>query len=190
MIRWLILECATPVCAARPPSTGVPMQGWNKKYDEWVEEVGCASENPEHLVVPNKTKSKGGASHAGASKFDYAKPQVRSVGHTAKSRDIFCSELVTFHVILGTVQISIAIPGTLKQQLIEDHDTVKQDKNIPMPRSPCIINILDSYKEHAKQNSTMTPDIDEQVAHGIRNYFDRTLALVSLLLFRCLLCAA
>jgi hypothetical protein len=53
------------------------MQGWNKKYDEWVEEVGCASENPEKLIIPNKTRPKGGASHAGASKFDYAKPQVR-----------------------------------------------------------------------------------------------------------------
>jgi hypothetical protein len=78
------------------------------------------------------------------------------------------------------MQISIAIPGQLKQQLIEDHDTVKQDKNIPMPRSPCIISILDSYKEHARQQQSTTPDIDEQVAHGIRNYFDRTLALVRL----------
>lgn len=67
--------------------TDATVQGWNKKYDEWVEEVGCASENPESLIVPNKTKPKGGASHAGASKFDLAKPQVRSLDHAPASSD-------------------------------------------------------------------------------------------------------
>lgn len=92
-----------------------------------------------------------------------------------------CGSFVSCISTPGHVQISIAIPGMLKQQLIEDHDAVKEDKNIPMPRTPCIISILDAYKEYARkqsQQSQTTPDIDEQVAHGIRNYFDRTLALV------------
>lgn len=71
-MRDCLLECTHQV---QPVASTV--QGWNKKYDEWVEEVGCALENPESLIIPNKTKPKGGAAHAGAGKYDYAKPQVR-----------------------------------------------------------------------------------------------------------------
>lgn len=74
------VSCSQP--DIQPATAATTVQGWNKKYDEWVEEVGCASENPESLIIPNKTKPKGGASHAGASKFDYAKPTVRSLRHT------------------------------------------------------------------------------------------------------------
>jgi hypothetical protein len=83
------------------------------------------------------------------------------------------------HVIPIAMQITIAIPGPLKQQLISDHDCIKQNKNVPMPRTPCILDILEKYTQHAQeQTKTTTPDVEEQVAHGIRNYFDRTLALV------------
>ena len=54
------------------------MQGWNKKYDEWVEEIGCVSDPPEKMTVPNKSKSKpkGTPAQSGKAHTDLGKPQV------------------------------------------------------------------------------------------------------------------
>ena len=59
--------------------TLVDTQGWNKKYDEWVEEIGCASDTPEKMNIPNKSKSKpkGAPSQSGKPHTDLGKPQVR-----------------------------------------------------------------------------------------------------------------
>ena len=55
------------------------VQGWNKKYDEWVEEIGCASDPPEKMNIPNKSKAKpkGAPMLAGKAHTDLGKPQVR-----------------------------------------------------------------------------------------------------------------
>lgn len=80
------------------------------------------------------------------------------------------------------LQTFITIPEPLKQQLVKDHDAVRKNRNIRMPRSPCVLDILDSFKEHASEQQPPAPDIDEQVASGICNFFDRALALVRSLL--------
>lgn len=83
------------------------------------------------------------------------------------------------HYAVPNMQISMAIPGALKQQLIKDHDAIKEGKNIPMPRSPCVCTILDRYKANARDRAKgTTPDVEEQVANGLRSYFDKTLAVV------------
>lgn len=77
------------------------------------------------------------------------------------------------------MQISMAIPAALKQQLIKDHDAIKEGKNIPMPRTPCVHDILERYKANARERAKgTTPDVEEQVANGLRSYFDKTLAVV------------
>lgn len=34
------------------------LQGWNKKYDEWVEEIGCRTDNPDEEPLLNNKKAK------------------------------------------------------------------------------------------------------------------------------------
>ena len=34
------------------------VQGWNKKYDEWVEEIGCRSNNPDQEPLQNNKRQK------------------------------------------------------------------------------------------------------------------------------------
>jgi MRG len=87
------------------------------------------------------------------------------------------------------VQISIAIPPTLKQQLVLDHDTIKKgSKLLPLPRSPCVEEVLSAYITSMQQKGRSDSDA-EQVAFGLRAYFDRSLALVrSLPLLLQLLC--
>ena len=76
------------------------------------------------------------------------------------------------------MQISIAIPPALKQKLVEDHDAIKKEgKLLPLPRTPCVEEVLAAYvKSRPKQPAADTDA--EQVANGLRTYFDRSLALV------------
>ena len=78
----------------------------------------------------------------------------------------------------GLMQISLAVPPTLKQQLVVDHDTIKKEsKVVPLPRTPCVEEILTAYSK-GKQNRGVVDSNAEQVANGLRTYFDRSLALV------------
>ena len=78
------------------------------------------------------------------------------------------------------MQMSLAIPPKLKQQLVADHDAIKKEgKLLPLPRAPCVEEILAAYsKAHTRKG---VPDsVAEQIANGLRTYFDRSLALVRL----------
>lgn len=84
------------------------------------------------------------------------------------------------------MQISLAIPPKLKQQLVAEHDAIKKEaKLLPLPRAPCVEEILAAYSTaHSKKG---VPDSDaEQVANGLRVYFDRCLALVRFSSVTCL----
>lgn len=75
------------------------------------------------------------------------------------------------------LQISLAIPPALKQQLVADHDTIKKEgKLLPLPRSPCVEEILASYAKSRQKRGGIDSEA-EQVANGLRTYFDRCLAL-------------
>lgn len=76
------------------------------------------------------------------------------------------------------VQISLAVPPPLKQQLVADHDTIKNEsKLVPLPRRPCVEEILTSYAKSKQKRGDVDADA-EQVSNGLRTYFDRCLALV------------
>ena len=80
-------------------------------------------------------------------------------------------------------QISLAVPPPLKQQLVADHDTIKNDsKVVPLPRRPCVEEILTSYAKSKQKRGDVDVDA-EQVANGLRAYFDRSLALVRVFCF-------
>jgi hypothetical protein len=81
---------------------------------------------------------------------------------------------------LCDAQISLAIPPALKQKLVEDHDAVrKEGKVLPVPRTPCVEEVLASYVRSRPASATADTDA-QQVANGLRTYFDRSLALVRL----------
>jgi hypothetical protein len=75
------------------------------------------------------------------------------------------------------MQISLAVPPALKQQLVADHDTIKKEgKLLPLPRSPCVEEILASYAKSRQKRGGIDSEA-QQVANGLRTYFDRCLAL-------------
>lgn len=76
------------------------------------------------------------------------------------------------------MQISLAIPPELKQHLVMDHDAIKKEgKLLNLPRQPNVEDILASYMK-AQQRSGRVDHDAEQVANGLRTYFDRSLGLV------------
>ena len=101
----------------------------------------------------------------------------RFAGCTLPCKKVAVEHLGT-HTRPWLVQISLAIPPELKQHLVMDHDAIKKEgKLLSLPRQPNIEDILSSYMK--AQQKRGHPDHDaEQVANGLRTYFDRSLGLV------------
>lgn len=135
----------------------VHYMGWSKKHDEWVEETGMSTYNPDSAMTrPGGAPGTKGRAGAGPGKVGMAapgKPQIK---------------------------MSLAIPAVLKKQLVADHDAVKGGATLPLPRAPTVNDILESYVARAAAARGGAADEEEQVAHGLRSYFDRALALVLL----------
>ena len=75
--------------------------------------------------------------------------------------------------------MSIAIPAVLKKQLVDDHDAVKNKNVVPLPKRPCVNDILQQYVDQASRTKGGgTVDEEQQVANGLRAYFDRCLFMV------------
>ncbi|KAF5835603.1 MRG-domain-containing protein [Dunaliella salina] len=81
------------------------------------------------------------------------------------------------------VGLDIEVPPLLKKYLVEDFEQVAEGgKLVPLPRSPCVAELMDRYVAEARTGRTGSVDAEEEVAHGLMTYFDK--ALPVMLLYR------
>ncbi|KAG2437743.1 hypothetical protein HYH02_011119 [Chlamydomonas schloesseri] len=87
------------------------------------------------------------------------------------------------------LQLELDISPILKKALLDDYDAVVTDgRLVPLPRSPCVADLLRRYAEHtsevaaAAHVSQAGAGIAAEVATGLRGYFDK--ALMAVLLYR------
>ncbi|CAO1636171.1 unnamed protein product [Sympodiomycopsis kandeliae] len=78
-------------------------------------------------------------------------------------------------------EIKIVIPDSLKVQLVDDWENVtKKDLLVPLPKKPCVKDVLKSYREHVvdkkKNHSSKTSmAVVDEVLSGLELYFDKAL---------------
>ncbi|GFR44980.1 hypothetical protein Agub_g6290, partial [Astrephomene gubernaculifera] len=83
------------------------------------------------------------------------------------------------------LHLELDISPVLKKALLDDHDAVVTDaKLVPLPRSPCVAEVLRRYCEHVAEvgGSAGGGHVAAEVAGGLRSYFDK--ALMAVLLYR------
>lgn len=126
--------------------------GWNKKWDEWVEQTGLQRA---HTGQANNAK-RGGRGQAGAGQ-KRRRPEDGPAGEAA------------------SVAIDLEVPAALKQQLLAEYDAVHDDhKLVPLPRQPNVGDILDQYLQYAMGKQT-SAEAEEDMVAGLKLYFDKAL---------------
>lgn len=123
--------------------------GWNKKFDEWVEESGMKK--------------------APAAPTPAAKAKKAKDGKAAKAKK------QTNAAEAGPVQFAVHIPAVLKVRMLEDYDMIKKEsKMVPLPRKPNVHEILALYVRDAFDRNG-SADVEDDLAAGLKLYFDKAL---------------
>lgn len=127
--------------------------GWNKKWDEWVEETGLQKNQGADGSGGKKIRRSGGQG-------GLKKRRLDEIGGAS---------------VESSVQLDLEIPAALKKILVEDHEAVVSGgRLVPLPRRPTVHEVLQQYVEEAvvARNSA---DTEDEIAHGLRTYFDKAL---------------
>ncbi|KJE91316.1 hypothetical protein CAOG_02469 [Capsaspora owczarzaki ATCC 30864] len=174
----------------------VHYNGWNKKWDDWVDETRILKWNDENLArqrtlaasqeskkkleqpavkpVEKKIRKEDGTAAASVSTSSRAARRKPRTDDTLEAE----SEAAT------RIEIRITIPENLKRLLVDDWDYVtRQKKLVTLPRTPTVEQILQKFKAtQLEQHDNTSADVLDEVIDGLTLYFDR--ALSKLLLYR------
>ncbi|CBQ68343.1 related to Chromo domain protein MRG15 [Sporisorium reilianum SRZ2] len=184
---------------------------WKKTWDEWVPETRLLKYNDENLArkatledaaksgsltsssssssAADKGSAGAGAAGAGAKRArdsDAHADRKGTARGSKRSRDTVEAE----DDFLKRPEVKISLPDELKLQLVDDWENItKKGHLVPLPRKPCVKDILDDYKKlylsskrpdpssstsssGAKHRS---PQVVDEVLKGLKLYFDRSL---------------
>lgn len=173
----------------------VHYDGWKKTWDEWVPETRLLKHNDENLArkatLQEAAKAgslissaeKSAASTSAASSLKRAKdselPDRKSASRgTKRSREHVEAE----EEFLKRPEVKISLPDELKLQLVDDWENItKNGQLVPLPRNPCVKDILDDYRKHylaskrSDPSKQRSPQLVDEVLKGLKLYFDRSL---------------
>ncbi|CDR99517.1 hypothetical protein, partial [Sporisorium scitamineum] len=178
----------------------VHYDGWKKTWDEWVPETRLLKYNDENLArkatleeaaksgsltsSSSSTADKAASTGAGAKRgrdSDAHADRKNMARGSKRSRDTVEAE----EEFLKRPEVKISLPDELKLQLVDDWENItKKGELVPLPRKPCVKDILDDYKKHylsSKRDTSASgakhrsPQVVDEVLKGLKLYFDRSL---------------
>jgi len=80
----------------------------------------------------------------------------------------------------SAIMLEVDLPPVLKQQLLDGYDAiVEEGKLVPLPRKPNVEQLLQRYVADAQQHRGSS-ESEEELALGLRSYFDKSLQVVLL----------
>jgi len=140
-------------------------QGWNDRWDEWVDESRLLKYNDENRALQAKIRMEG-------KKLGKRKDRKDGSGKSIKKRRDLTPGGNEKEPSL--IKVEINIPQPLKMKLIHDWEHVINQKHlVPLPRNPNVSQLLQSYL-NSKQNNSGKGEYDA-VVEGIKAYFDKSL---------------
>jgi len=156
----------------------VHYQGWNKNWDEWVDEARVHQYNETNVASMKdqrvQSKAKGINS---ARKAKLTSQQSQANISTISSQGSVSDSIVVEpeEPVHPEKEVKIKIPDELKNWLIDDDNNVKNKKLTILPAKTTISTILKDFVTY-KKNSTKTPGDKEVIFNeltlGIRDYFN------------------
>jgi mortality factor 4-like protein 1 len=75
----------------------------------------------------------------------------------------------------------LTLPATLQRRLLDDLDMIEERKLLPLPRTPCIRQVLDMFVASRGKRSKQEQDEVVEMVQGLTAFFD--MALPRMLLF-------
>ncbi|GMM38106.1 Eaf3 protein [Saccharomycopsis crataegensis] len=170
-------------------------KGWKASWDEWVGDDRVLELNQENVQLQKHLKDSVLAStKAVANNNDNVKETGKPDGksdeteHKGGRRKRGYEEIEKPEDYHKKPEIYFAMSGTLKALLVNDWEYVtKNHQLVPLPRTPCVVQILKDFKNHYTQTNkkkltSVDKDILDEVLSGLRLYFDN--ALGHILLYR------
>eukprot|EP00201_Polytomella_parva_P021817 CAMPEP_0175042500 /NCGR_PEP_ID=MMETSP0052_2-20121109/2605_1 /TAXON_ID=51329 ORGANISM="Polytomella parva, Strain SAG 63-3" /NCGR_SAMPLE_ID=MMETSP0052_2 /ASSEMBLY_ACC=CAM_ASM_000194 /LENGTH=255 /DNA_ID=CAMNT_0016305333 /DNA_START=172 /DNA_END=936 /DNA_ORIENTATION=+ len=129
--------------------------GWNKKYDEWVESS-----------ITRSIHSTNDGQGLGTSNVKLAL-QKKLIPKEKFPRPSLSS---------SAIPLDLEMPLNLKKVLLDDYDANCSDgKSSPLPRHPSICDALSRYvDDYVSENGSETLVLAEEVSAALRLYFDRS----------------
>ncbi|MEW5306783.1 MAG: hypothetical protein WDW36_009221 [Sanguina aurantia] len=169
--------------------------GWNKKYDEWVEATGFTRPAVSETALVAATPAPATAPPQRAPKkllqknFQQTSTTQRRLDELGGGTVVGISAAEASGpgasgASLGSCALGLEVefPLVLKQQLVADYDLIVEDGLlVPLPRQPCVSEVLQRYVTEA--NAFRGSSVNEaELASGLTSYFDKSLH--ALLLYR------
>ncbi|KAI8343730.1 MRG-domain-containing protein [Chlamydoabsidia padenii] len=164
------------------PLYKIHYQGWNKKWNEWVNDSRILNWNSANLDLQKQVK---------ALYLNEAKSKKHPTNKTTpmkRKREVRTEKIEENDDNFKLPELLLDIPQALKCQLVDDWENITLHQQlVPLPRNPTITQIMAQYKEHKmnKRNGDkhLNPDLLDQVLHGLCMYFDKSLGPVLLYRF-------
>ncbi|EIE25227.1 MRG-domain-containing protein [Coccomyxa subellipsoidea C-169] len=141
-------------------------KGWNKKWDEWVEATGLTKYKKELAKVEFTKEGEGGTREFGG-KAEAAEGNGKSRAEAGRKSEKGQKQTVSS-------MVRVQLPTALKQKLIEDWDRMQSGSVASLPRRPSVNDILLQFVDACKSNKDLV-EPEEEVANGLRIYFDKAL---------------
>lgn len=174
----------------------VHYNGWNKSWDEWVDETRILKYNEENLnrqkTLLDSVKAKRKAAAPPPAVKPVEKKGRRDEGSSSGSnsrsggrrRNKGDDTIEAEEEYTTRIDVKINIPDNLKRLLVDDWDYVtRQKKLVSLPRKPTVEELLSQYKQHKlEKHPDLKTDVLDEIIEGLSLYFDR--ALGKLLLYR------
>eukprot|EP00903_Cladosiphon_okamuranus_P007568 g7342.t1 len=159
--------------------------GWNSRWDKWVVETELMAAGPEALEMQKQLKEKKKKQKVSAAK----RKEEQKVKEQNKKED---QKIKRARVDVkrdteddtGVAEVKVAMPFTLKKQLVTDWENVTQEPRrlVKLPREKTAADVMNDYME-SKANRSSTPQQmarARELMDGVRIYFDKALPLILL----------
>ena len=173
----------------------VHYDGWKKTWDEWVPETRLLKYNDENLARKAtlqdaaKSGSLSSSSHHNADKTAAGGSSTSTAGSkrgrdgepkAARGSKRSRETVETEDDFVKRPEVKISLPDELKLQLVDDWEYItKHGQLVPLPRKPCVKDILQDYKQHylahKRDAAKRSPHVVDEVLKGLKLYFDRSL---------------
>ncbi|RMJ28145.1 hypothetical protein PHISP_00999 [Aspergillus sp. HF37] len=176
----------------------VHYKGWKGTWDDWVpqERLKKFTEENRELATtlrreveaslrrptkPSSRRKTGGSDRSSARGSE--ERQSSAPRGTKRNRD---SEIEKEENFYSRPSVKIVLPDNLKSFLVDDWENITKNRQVvALPAKYTVRQIMDEYTAEEKPNRTSSIELDvlEEVAAGIREYFDKSLDKVLLYKF-------
>eukprot|EP00210_Caulerpa_lentillifera_P008919 g8510.t1 len=148
--------------------------GWNKKWDEWVEEAGIQSSVGAQVARPLQKKQSISTDVGKSNQSQNKVAKLESSGtETVKNSKKRKTEESSSERQLKLV---LDIPPILKKQLLDEFELVTgSGKTVNLPRRPNVTQILRRFHEYGKRELKCANSELQLLVTGLEEYLDKTL---------------